>query len=213
VEARAAEVAATITENEKANAWHEAFELAGKFIRRAKAIHEKDESAAASLARAALAILESIQGGFARGQFNVGVNVNAMTQSFPSIAFDDSGAPVDPSAHFIQSYEQAVALLEKGEDLPCDNWNPDSIHATPNVNHAVTEAESPSKTADMVSEEPPERTVPSRMDSIPTRDNERSRGHLDVRTEDEDEPRLPSFKMFDNVSIIQRARSVAGDPQ
>lgn len=80
------------------------------------------------------------------------------------------------------AYEEALAIMGKPEALPCDDWNPDSVHATPTPPPP---------------EEPPERTVPSRMDTPPTSNEPAS---------------FPSSKMFDNVGIVERARSVAGDP-
>ena len=51
-----------------------------------------------------------------------------------------------------------------------------------------------------IEEQPPgERTVPARM------------GEGEIPTSDESAV-MPSFKMFDDMQIIQRARTVAGDP-
>jgi hypothetical protein len=205
-EARAAEVTATITETEKASAWRKAFDLADKFISHAAKIHDRDESGAASLARAALAVLESMSGGVARG-FHVGVAVNTVAQQFPEIAFDENGKPVSADAHFLQSYEAACKLLERGEELPCDNWDKNSIHATPTF-----EPEG-DRTHAHAREEPS--GVPSRAGEgeIPCHDPQaqRSLGNLDVKPEDE-EATLPSYKMFDDVSCVVRSRTIAGDP-
>jgi hypothetical protein len=179
-ETKAVEKIATITESEKATAWRAAFLVAARFLNSAATMHEAKPVAAAALARAAFTIIESVRGGVTQGfSVNVGV-VNQAAEQYPSLAFDADGKPIQ-GENLAMAYEEALAIMGKPSELPCDNWNPDSVHATP--------------VPPPPPEEPPERTVPSRMDTPPTSNEPAT---------------LPSAMMYDNVSIIERARSVAG---
>jgi hypothetical protein len=163
---RATEAIATISEAEKASVWRAAFVLAARFIRRANEIANIQPHAAATLTKTAFSIIESVKGGVAGGfQVNVGV-INAAEKQFPSLAFDDAGKPVK-EVDFIRSYEQALKVLDAGEiaALPCDNWSPNSIDATP----VFTK---PEPDVAQMSNSKPEKTVPSRMaaEECPTSD-------------------------------------------
>jgi hypothetical protein len=209
-EAKATEIAATISETEKSNAWRRAFELAECFIKHAMTLHATDPSGAATLARVAFTILESVKGGAARG-YSVGVNLNNVVAQYPSVMLDDAGKPIE-QVDFIRSYQEAVALLERGET---PEWNEHSIDATPMPENGTGEATTSDSDARLIG-----KSTPSAMDCKSTEAEVEplsTRHRVPARMTESEIPTsegatLPSHKMFDNVECINAARRTAGDP-
>ena len=215
-ENKAVEVAATITETQKAGAWYRAFELAECFIKHAMTLHAKDPSGAATLARVAFTILESVRGGVARG-FNVGVNLNNVVAQYPSVMLDDTGKPIE-QVDFIRSYEEAVKLLNAGEthELPCDGWSASSPEATPTFENGNGESTTSDADARFIGKSTSSamdcKSTEAEVEPLSTRHRVPARMSESEIPTSGDPATLPSFKMFDDMECINAARRTAGDP-
>jgi hypothetical protein len=170
---------AVVTEERRAQLAERIVALAEKFVERAHELTDRDERL--MVARALGLAAEQIRSETSGASKNYNVSL-AVKKEYPVLTFDDEGKQIDTSHMLIRSYEEALAVLERGESqgeaaLPCDGWSKDSIHSTP----TFTEPD-PNEPHEFKREENPDYKIdskaraPSRIDTMPTSDNTGAHG-------------------------------------